>query len=332
MNKTFFERDAQVYFTGVGVEGIKGLRVAFQVGKTSGEGANQATIRVWNLAKGNRMALARTYPRDGIVADPVMTVFLAAGYKGADRINSLFVRPLPLIFGGTVLNVTNTRDGPDWITEITANTGLEQTQRATVEVNFSKPTNPGVILDALLAPLNVEVRKVFPVKAELAAATPVQSFSASGRAFTEARKFSRSYGFEITIDEHGSLLVYKPQTARDPEALPSEQNIYGPGSGLISSPKVTRVGVEARLLLRPEMQLLKKFYLRSKTLDQSVASEFTIGATAYPYIALSINHTGDTRGDPWFTDVTGVYPDLDGVALLTEPGVPSSFSQSQLGG
>ena len=81
---------------------------------------------------------------------------------------------------------------------------------------------------------------------------------------------------------------------------------FGPKTGLINSPQQTSQGVSCDVLLNPNVSLNTLFYLDNRkvqgfqyTPGQPVRSLDTNGI----YRAITVTHTGDTRGDTWNTHI-----------------------------
>ena len=87
-----------------------------------------------------------------------------------------------------------------------------------------------------------------------------------------------------------------------------------PETGLIGSPQVTSNGVQFKVLLNPLIKIVNPsmlIYLEptSVSIKQQLAQigqYFTILDNAGYYQVGSLHHIGDTRGNDWYTEVTGI--------------------------
>lgn len=82
-----------------------------------------------------------------------------------------------------------------------------------------------------------------------------------------------------------------------------------PSSGLIGQPVQSGLGVSFECLLNPAMRINTLVHIESSLIQ---AQTFQIGQYPRPldgegiYRIISVEHTGDTRGDPWYTKCTTV--------------------------
>lgn len=99
-------------------------------------------------------------------------------------------------------------------------------------------------------------------------------------------------------------------------ALPPPSYTYTPSTGLIGTPQQTQKGVNFSVLLDPRIKA--KLPWQSLEIKEAIVSQFTVPPppnAAVPYfplqsdgiyIASEVRHRGDSRGNDWQTDVTGV--------------------------
>jgi len=289
-----FKRSAQVSFDGVSVKPITDLRIAFEIDKDDGQQLNRGTIRIYNLNSDSRAQLAKPYPIGYPLIDPIIRVFLKAGY-GGDNVQLL---------AGELLSGINTKEGPDWITTLEIWSGINATTKGISNFSFGDPTKAKVIADRLLSVLNIDVRYTDEAD-DLINNLKVTDYTSSGLSFREISLFLRRFGLSFTIEEDGQGLVYVDDRPRNPEAGQTSQNTFSPQNGLVGSPAITRTGIEIRALLRPQIRLLERFFVESRTISGTL-----VGNVVADYHAISIKHTGDTRGEDWFTEIEGAYSNL----------------------
>lgn len=282
------------------IDPVTDLRVAFDVDKTDGTQMNHATITVFNMSPSDRALIARPMPLSFdwryAVLEPVVLVRLYAGYDD---------NPVHL-YSGDILWAHTTKVGPDWITQMECYTGLTETTRP-AQVSFSKQTSARTVLEALVAPLGITLRYTDAAATILEGKT-VDDFTSSGLAYREAEQFARRYDLSFTMEDDGQGLVYDPRSSRDPNQAKGAGNTFSPETGLVGAPKVTRAGIELRSLLRPDFSLLQRFFVESATTRSTLQ-----GSPDYApeYYVSHIKHTGDIRGEDWYTDIEGFYARLD---------------------
>ena len=86
---------------------------------------------------------------------------------------------------------------------------------------------------------------------------------------------------------------------------------YSPSTGLVFSPQQTQAGVDFTVLLDPRVRA--QIPLMVVALDKVVIQQFkrSIGEQVLPldqdgtYVVGAVHHRGDSRGGPWYTEITG---------------------------
>jgi hypothetical protein len=104
--------------------------------------------------------------------------------------------------------------------------------------------------------------------------------------------------------------------------------VYTPNTGIIGVPQQTQYGVDFRVLLDPRIRIQRP--LPVVKIDNSVIRQQKLQIGEYlnildqdgEYIAIAARHFGDTRGNEWYTDITG----------LTSTGGKLAMLQTALGG
>lgn len=290
-----FKRSAQVSFGGVSVPTVTDLRVIFEVDKSGGEHLNRANIEIYNLSTTSRAQLAKPFNLGEPLVEPLIRVFLRAGYEGEEV----------QMIAGELLSGVNQKDGPDWITTLDVVSGINAATKSTTNTSIGKPTSARVIADKLLDTLGIEIRYTEEAAQRLGRER-ANDFSASGLSFRETTIFLRRYDLEFTIEEDGQGLVYVENRPRNPNGGQNADNTFTPDNGLVGAPAITRTGVEFRALLRPRIRLLERIFVESQTITGTLRGE----RLPADYRVLAVRHTGDTRGEDWFTEIEGAYSNL----------------------
>jgi hypothetical protein len=291
-----FNRAVKVEFLETDITPVTGLRVAFDVDKTDGIRFNHADISIWNMNQTSRAKIATAIPMgpDLLCRIPgkAKKIRLSVGY--ADN-------PIQL-FTGDIRIARNINDGPDWITEIQADTGSSAANFAITQPTFAVRTKAKVVIMEILEPLGMDIRYTSEAD-QILSSEILEDFSDSGLAHRIADKFLRRYGLSFTIEEDGLGLVYKPTSPRAQEQARNEENTFSPENGLIGTPIIRTDGIEIRSLLRPRMLIFDKFFVQSKSVQSSIQSS----DYAAEYYSVNIRHAGDTHGDDWHTYIYGSY-------------------------
>jgi hypothetical protein len=95
----------------------------------------------------------------------------------------------------------------------------------------------------------------------------------------------------------------------------TQQWEYGIDNGLVGTPQQIEKGVILTVLLNPKIQLLHQIKLKrnvaikqiAKQLGGSSGSFASILTEDYTYIVAALRHYGDTRGNDWYTEITGYF-------------------------
>lgn len=157
-----------------------------------------------------------------------------------------------------------------------------------------------------------------------------------GLSFSRANDLAQAnYGSFSIID--GKMVFTPLQGYRDGEIVKLNSN-----TGLISIPESTIQGIEAICLLNPKLRIGGRVQINNADINQTTVKEpgyprfgdrpYFASVTADGiYRALVIEHTGDTRGQEWYSQLTCLALDptakpADAVAAYGDAGVPARAS------
>ena len=282
---------------------LSGLRVAFSIQKGATKSPNKCTVKVWNTAPETRALIE--------VIGNVM--ILKAGYSediGATT-----------IFSGNVTRTLTVREGPDWITELELQDGFMEFRDAKVSLSFGKGATVLQVVTAISKKFGLPVR---PLPADVAEKTYPAGFAFVGRVRDAMDKACENGGLEWSIQNREIQIIKKSGVFK--------QNAYllSPDTGLLGSPmqesktmtekaaakegiasqqpgvrKTTErdkdgevqevlqvLGYKVKSLLQPLIEPGGYVQVRSK----GIAGEF--------FRIEELNHTGDTRGNEWHSELT----------------------------
>ena len=277
-----------------------GLRLSFTIDKQLTDVADTATLRIYNLNRESRKALAQRsiylYK-----TERVRTLQIQAGY--ADNFGALFT--------GGIERVTNTRQGPDWITEIKASSALAQIIHNVFDRNWqSDAGTPAFDIS------KVAIKNAYGVEGDgvvysdaaraLLQKAKIPSFLASGNAHDTVRKLMRGLGLMLTVDM-GKVIVVQPG---NPISIDLTDTVtVNEFSGLIGSPMVDDMGYEFRTLIDHRISVGELVKVEAQTLEESIPDKQSIPGLKTLATAWTINIRGDTHSDDWYMDVkTLFYP------------------------
>lgn len=262
----------------MGTTQVQRLRIQFKIERTDEPSPDTAEISVWNLAETTREALT---------ASRAVPLRLEAGYG-----------TLQLLFLGDIAanGVTIARKGPDWITTFKAGDGLNAHRTNRVQHSIPKGQPISAAITGLLQKVTgVDITNaIAQVNAGLpgiATARPVYNGTVlHGSALQELNRFVRAFGYRVLV-VHGKLEFHQITGTYSDGTVPS----LSPASGLLGAPVITQDGfLQFRCFLRPE--------IAPKRQVQVIWSQAPAGLFV---VAKKITHTGDNRGQEWYTEIEG---------------------------
>lgn len=273
---------------------LSDMRIQFNVVSATVSSLKYAEITVWNLNREKANKILKEF----------VGVSLSAGYEGS----------YGLIFNGQIARVetgkenavdsyvrifaqdgdhaknwtmTNTTLKDGWTDEDLYQQLMTDFERAGLEAGY----NPGLDVDTRGA-------RGFPLYAQTAQIM-------NGLAHRQ--------GCDWFIEDGKVNLVPNGGT------LPGPMEVLTPASGLIGVPKLTIGGINVRCLLNPKIRTGARIQIDNKLvaqLNQQTPFLNDVGAVVPDmqgqpdgngiYKAHSVTHTGDTRGQEWYTNTIGV--------------------------
>ena len=259
------------------------LRVVFATKKGDVETPNSAEIKVYNLSEATASRMTREFKR----------LVLQAGYQGN----------VGVIFDGTIRQCRQGREnGTDAWLEIIAADGDRAYNFATVNTTLSAGSLPA---DRVAA-----CQRSFADKGAAAGHVPDlggQPLPRGKVMYGMARKHMRTEA--ATADASWSIQDGKMQMLMRSGYLPGEAVALTHETGLIGTPEQTNEGVKVRCLLNPRLRVGGRIKLDNKSI-QAAKTDLKAGAQRPPkmdqdglYRILSVEFSGDTRGNDWYADM-----------------------------
>lgn len=282
---------------GDGIE-LSDLRISFSVYRGDTQTPNSADIRIYNLAD-------TTASR---IANPAEFTQLAlqAGYEGN----------FGLIFRGGITQVRKGRiDGKDTYLDITAADGDEAYNYSSIAYSMVAGSTPEQHVQAFLQAMQAHGVSGAPLP-QLSDNGLPRGAVFYGCVKDELRKFAQSNDVLWSIQD--GQLTFVPQTGYRTGEVP----VISPATGLIGVPEQTQNGLSLRVLLNPAIRiggLVKldsaiNLYRYGLDTASTASNRFTQTAGAKLnadglYYVMVADHSGDTRGNPWYTDLVCLAPD-----------------------
>ena len=248
---------------------------SFDIERTLAPEPNHISLSLYNLREEKRNQLAQLSVRQGRGR---IRVEVEAGYRGNNT----------LLFQGDLRYAHNTREGPDWITEIEGEDGGRAHAWSRVSRSFPSGTQLSTVIESAARAMGVGVGNAVREAARA-------SFENGGNAFTEGTVLSGNAGRELDRVLRSARLTYSIQNNAlqvlpRGAALQSTEVVISQNTSLVGVPRVNaNQTVDVTLLIQPDI-----LPGRRVRLDSSVATG--------SYRVTNMHFRGDTFGDPWYIE------------------------------
>lgn len=252
---------------------IEGLRTTFKVKKSLKKEPNTVEVTVTNLTKDSRSYVEAKGAR----------MLLKAGYENTAA----------QVFTGDIRFAESYRDGTEWTTRIYAGDGERAIKFAKLAESFKAGTKKRNVFQKLVEKMEVDPSEALKKLGSTMTGEFTHGYSTRGSARREMDRLLSPLGYEWSIQD-GALRVLAPN-----ESVKNEVLELTPDSGLIGSPsygtgekKEDRAVLKARCLLQPSIRPGSVVNLVSSRLSGVFRVE-------------SVEHTGDSAGGDWYSDIEG---------------------------
>ena len=287
------------------------LRIRFAVRRGDFSTPNSADIRVYNVSDNTASKAQKEFTR----------VRLEAGYDGNYGV----------IFDGTIIQVRRGRESQtDTYLDITAADGDSAYNFSVVNCALAA----GATLDDQL---NVCLQAMAPhgvtlgYKPELSKQKLPRGKVMSGMVRDYLDSITRAAAAKWSIQD-GRLYIIPLSNYVPGEALPINS-----ASGMVGLPEQTQNGISLKMLLNPSVKIGRLIELNNSSIQQyryslalragaeneRIALQNKLNADGLYYVMVA-NHSGDTRGNDWYTDVICLAVD----ATVAQEFLPSSTAAS----
>jgi hypothetical protein len=268
------------------------FRCVFNVQRGDTQTPNTCDVRIYNLSDNTINALGQ--PEGS-------TISLSAGYAGN----------FGLIFTGEIIQYRSGReDQLNTYLAITAADGDEAYNYA--RISYSGPNQAGNILTNISqAFLQYGIQTGYIPDFTARSESP-RRVVLSGSLHEVMRDFCATNRCTLSIQDGKLQVVYLT------EYIPGNVTIISPTTGLIGVPEQTATGVEFRCLLNPNVKIctavqiqgaINQYRFQPQSQPAGVGQNYKtslqnkLNSKGFYYVMVA-NHSGDTRGNNWYTDVT----------------------------
>lgn len=270
-----FDRTAELTITGSGeAVTIRDLRFRFIARKNRSDTPNTMNVQVFNPAPSTRLN----------ASDSSATMELSAGYAGENILVSRAEIDLAIV----------DRDPPDIVLDIEGQEALRTLRETTLSISHAGGSSVQTVLDEIVARLGIDVR---PIEADLSAALR-GGFAHVGKANRALDDLMRRVGGAWSV-QNGQLLILGPEgKVKEGDAF-----VLSPQSGLIGSP----YAVEEQTSSEKQSTEPRIGYRVTSLLNAEIEPGDVIKVEAADvegfFIVDEIEHSGDTRGQEWYSNI-----------------------------
>lgn len=297
MSQLQYIRRCNLTVSGVSGDGLdlSSLRIVFKVKKSDAQTPNTAEIRVYNLAPNTAKQIRDEFKR----------VVLQAGYESNYGV----------IFDGNIKQVRIGREsGTDTYIDIAAGDGDDAYNYAVVNSTLAAGAKQSDQINAAAGSMTSKgVGKGYI--AETGGAKLPRGKVMYGMARDYLRQSAEAS--DTTWSVQDGKLQFVPLTS----VLPNQAVLLTSKTGLVGTPEQTNDGISAKCLLNPMLKIgvrvkideedVAKAKLPDTSKDSSANKPADISKDGI-YRLLTVEHSGDTRGNDWYSDL--VCLDVDATA------------------
>jgi hypothetical protein len=280
---------------------VSNLRCTFRIEKTALSLANMADVQIYNLN-------AQT---ESDILKEGAHVTIEAGYEGViqqatpNQSGQIVNEPIQYgkIFDGLLLQIFRLQENNvDYQLNFVAEDGQDFINQGFVTVSKAANSTPRQIIDAVAGQAN------YPVQvARVTENLSTQALPRGKVIFGKPKDYLRTIAYEnnanFYIEDNQVYLI------RSSDIPSGSEVVLTPKTGLIGYPQQVNNGVEIKCLLNPKIKLetIVKIDNSSIRLMKAQRGQLITPLDADGlYQVIKVIHTGDTRGDEWYTTVTGV--------------------------
>lgn len=262
------------------------LRIRFAVKRSGVMTPNVADIRVYNLDLKTAAIIKKEFTQ----------VVLQAGYEGNYGV----------IFQGNIKQcILGRENATDTFIDIIAGDGDQAYNYAIINTTLAAGSSQSDHLSAAVGSMNKQ--GVSPgYTGELPQTKLPRGKVMYGTARDYIRGIAESAGFVSSIQDE--KLVFLKQSTY----LPGTATVINSKTGMIGTPQQTIEGITCKCLLNPKLKIHGRVQINNATVEQFKLNQFEPGSPANTpvpltndgvYYILVAEHSGDTRGTEWYSNL-----------------------------
>jgi len=245
---------------------IDGLRITFNLKKSSKSDGNTSTIKVYNLSESSRAHCQTESTKNKQFQTHIE---LKVGY-GINTKKSLFKG---------LAQVTSTWQAPDWVTTFQVTDGVAQTKTAKFEKEYKAGHPVTLVIDDMLKSANLGIQINQTILGTLK-----RDRTFTGPVLKNIEDLSATFGFTFDIQDEETVVKVIPQI---PPPL-SGFIVLGASSGLLGKPQLKGDQLMISCLINTDLRP-----------NSYVSLDTSVPKLSGGYLIKGVTVTGDTWGGPW---------------------------------
>lgn len=287
------------------------LRFRFSIRRGDFQTPNSADIRIYNVSDKTADRIRQTLPQ------PEFTrIVVQGGYDGN----------FGVLFDGTIVQVRRGRESStDTYIDITAADGDSAYNYSVTAMSLAAGSTPKDAVSAILQDMARHGVSEGYIP-DLPGNPSIRGEVFYGMSRDEMRKVARNTQTAWSIQDGKLQMV--PETAYMEGEIP----VITSATGMIGLPEQTQNGINVRVLLNPNIKIGQAIKIDNKSIqglkfglgvNQQLSNENSqlIAKTDSDglYYVMVANHSGDTRGDAWYSDIQCLAVDA---TVVNKPVIP----------
>jgi hypothetical protein len=250
---------------------VENHRIKFEVKKNILADKNSMRVDIYNLSDNERNKISNAF--EGLLR-------LQAGY--------LYNTGLVEIGQGNISNVVINIKRPDIITTIYNKDGFKATRDNYISLSFSENTPLSAVIKAIAAKLNIPIKSANYDENKILKG----GYSCLGNISEILDQLGAEHRFNWSI-QNGQLQIIEIDKSTNKMSI-----FLSPSTGLIDDPEEVIVTKKLKKRTRNEYNVVSLLQPQLEAGDLIQVESKTITGT---FIVNELSHSGDTRGNEWYT-------------------------------
>lgn len=270
------------------------FRIVFDVKLSDSQTPNTAQVRIYNLSQTVASQIQQEFT----------SITLQAGYES--NFGTIFAGSIKQVIYGSENNV-------DTFIDISAGDGDIAYNYAFVSKSLSAGANQADIVTATLEPMLQN-----GIGLGFVDDTDSKNLPRCKVMYGMSRDYLRKSA--LNTNTNWSIQAGNYQSVKQTGVLPNQAIVLNSKTGLVYTPNQTNDGIIAKCLLNPNIKIASSIQINQNDIQAELIQDQNVSGSAEAstpspiaadgfYRVLVAEHTGDTRGNDWYTTITALSMD-----------------------